>query len=225
MTSTYAMVMAVRNAEEFLEEALESVFAQTLPATELYVVDESSTDRTLEIIESFSPKICLLKNNIGGMAGALNLAIPMVKSDFITFLDGDDLWLPTKAEKQIGFLIENPEVDVVCSAILNFTKENSKDEHFRSTREFAPSRLFTASTFRRQTFERFGLVDVTAGHFGWLYDWWSNADDKGIKSAMLNEVLLHRRIHTTNSWVLNRALADKTVIGIARRNIKRRNRE
>jgi len=222
MKSTYAMVMAVRNGAEFIEEALASVFSQTLPASEIYVVNDNSTDRTVEIIRSYGDLIHLLNLDNGGMAGAYNLAIPKVKSEFITFLDSDDLWLPNKAEKQINCLIENTEVDVVCSSIVNFTKKNPTDLHFSTSREFAPSRLFTASTFRRQTFERFGNVDPGSGHFGWLYEWWSKADDAGIKYTMLNEVFLHRRIHGSNSWVVNRAIADKTVIDIARRNIKRR---
>jgi glycosyltransferase involved in cell wall biosynthesis len=225
MNSTYAMIMAVRNAAEFLEEALESVFAQSHPASELFVVDEFSTDKTVEIVRSFGPKIHLLSNSVGGMTGAYALALPLVKSDFITFLDGDDLWLPAKAEKQIRYLNEEIEVDVVCSAALNFTKDDPRDADFSTSRKFAPSRLFTASTFRRQTFEKFGTPDASAGHFGWLYDWWSKAGDAGIKYALMDEVLLHRRIHGSNSWVQNRAIADKMVIEIARRNIKRRSHD
>ena len=55
MTSNYAMIMAVKNAAEFLEESLNSVFAQTHPASEMYVVDESSTDETIETVRSFGP--------------------------------------------------------------------------------------------------------------------------------------------------------------------------
>ena len=225
MTSSYAMIMAVKNAAEFLEESLNSVFAQTHPASELYVVDESSTDGTVEIARSFGPKVMILNNVIGGMAGAYNTALPMVKSDFVTFLDGDDLWLSTKSEKQIRYLIDAPEVDAVVSAVMNFTKEDPKDDDFTSSRQFAPSRLFTASAFRRQTFEKFGPVDANAGHFGWLYDWWSRADDAGIKYAMLDEVLLYRRIHKSNSWVRDKHLADKTILEIVRRNIKRRSHD
>lgn len=225
MKSTYAMIMAVRNAEKYLEETLESVFTQTLPASEIYVIDEFSTDRTLEIIQSFGSQITLLSNFVGGMAGAFNLAIPKIESEFITFLDGDDLWLPTKSEKQIQFLNENPEYDVVCCRVLNFTKASKENKEYNSTREFAPSRLFTASTFRKSTFEKFGMLDSTAGHFGWLYDWWSKADDSGIRYGTIDEVLFHRRIHENNSWIRDRELGNKTVIDIARRNIKRRSND
>jgi glycosyltransferase involved in cell wall biosynthesis len=222
MKSTYALIMAVRDADKYLEETLESVFSQTLPASEIYVVDEFSTDRTLEIIRTFGSQITLMSNVVGGMAGAYNLAIPRVESDFIAFLDGDDLWLSTKSEKQIQFLNEHPDCDVVCCRVLNFTKASSDAGKYESTREFAPSRLFTASTFRRDTFKKFGMPDPETGHFGWLYDWWSRADDSGIRYGTIDEVLFHRRIHETNSWIRNRDLGNKTVIEIARRNIERR---
>jgi glycosyltransferase involved in cell wall biosynthesis len=216
------MIMTVRDADKYLEETLESVFAQTLPASEMYVVDEFSTDRTLEIIRSFGSEITLISNFIGGMAGAYNLVIPKIESDFITFLDGDDLWQPTKSEKQIHFLNEHPNCDVVCCSVLAFTKAYDDNKQYKSTREFNPSRLFGASTFRRDTFIKFGMLDSTAGHFGWMYDWWSKADDSGIRFGTIDEILFHRRIHETNSWIKNKKLADKTVIEIIRRNIKRR---
>jgi len=222
MKSTYAMIMTVRNADKYLEEALESVFAQTLPVSEIYVVDEFSTDRTIQIIRSFGPEITLYSNFIGGMAGAYNLAIPKVESDFITFLDGDDLWQSTKSEKQIHFLNEHQNCDVVCCSALTFTKAYGDDEQYKSTREFNPSRLFGASTFRRETFKKFGMLDTTAGHFGWTYDWWSKAVDSGIRCGTIDEILFHRRIHETNSWIRSKDLADKTVIEIMRRNVKRR---
>ena len=225
MKPTYAMIMPVRNADRYLEETLQSVFDQTLPATEIFIVDEFSTDRTVEIIESFGPSITLLKNFVGGMSGAFNEAIPRVQSDFITFLDGDDLWLPTKSEKQIDFLLSHPEVDVVCCSVMNFTKDSDTDKEFKYTREFAPSRLWTASTFRKETFAKYGLIDNTAGHFGWLYDWWSKADDAGIRYGTMNEILFHRRVHDSNSWVRDKATGNKTLIEIARRNIKRRSND
>ena len=225
MIPTYAMIMPVRNADKYLEETLKSVYAQTLPATEIFVVDEFSSDQTIEIVESFGEPITLIKNFVGGMAGAFNLAIPQVKSSYITFLDGDDLWLPEKSEKQIRFLEDHQDLDAVCCAVLNFSKNSSEGESYSSAREFAPSRLFTASTFRRETFAKFGMPDTSAGHFGWLYDWWSKADDAGIRYGTMDEVLLHRRIHDSNSWVKNKDLGNKTLIDIARRNIKRRSHD
>ena len=222
MKNSYALLMTVKNAEEYLAETLDSVFAQTLLPEEIWIVDDRSTDGTLEIIESFGPRINVIKNVNAGMAEAYNLAIPLVNTEFISFLDADDLWLPDKAERQVDFLVENPQYDAVCSSVLNFRKIESSDAVYEASREFGPSRLFTATTFRLDVFKKFGLPDTTVGHFGWLYEWWSRANELGIKCGEIEEVLFHRRIHDSNSWVRDRELGNKTIIEIARRNIERR---
>jgi len=222
VNNSYALLMTVKNAEKYLAETLDSVFAQTLLPKEIWIIDDVSTDKTLEIIESYGPSINVIKNINAGMAEAYNLAIPLVTTEFIAFLDGDDLWLPEKAERQINFLNANPEYDAVCCSVLNFRKLNEKDIEFEASREFGPSRLFTASTFRKDVFKKFGLPDTTVGHFGWLYEWWSQALEAGIKCGSIEEVFFHRRVHDSNSWVRERELGNKTLIEVARRNINRR---
>ncbi len=225
MSKSYSVLMTVKNVEKYIVESLDSVFAQTLLPKEIRIVDDNSTDSTLEIIESYGPRISVTKNANAGMAETYNRAIPLLKTEFIAFLDGDDLWLPNKAERQIDFLIANPQYDAVCSSVLNFRKLDSKDVSFEASREFGPSRLFTATTFRRESFDKFGLLDTSVGHFGWLYEWWSRAESLGIKCGEIEEVLFHRRIHDSNSWVRDRELGDKTIIAIARRNIERKKNE
>ena len=222
MTHDYSLIMAVMNAEKYIGQTLESVFSQSFLPSQILIVDEFSTDKTVDVIRSFSPDIQILNNTRPGMSAAMNFAIPMVTNDFVAFLDSDDLWLPTKAEKQIAYLVENPAADVVCSAVVNFRKENIEDMEFAACREFAPSRLFTASTFRTGTFEKYGFLDESVGHFGWLYAWWSIANDAGINCGSIEEVLLYRRIHESNSWVRRHDEANQTLFKIARSNIKRR---
>ena len=222
MNSTeYALIMGVKNAEQYIEETLRSVFAQTLLPSELLIVDDASEDRTIEIIKSFNFDIQVIQNVRPGLSAAINQAISRAKAPYLAFLDADDLWLPTKQEKQIGFLNEHPNIEVVSSAALNFKKNAINDQHYELSRKFPPSRLFTASTFRRETFSKYGLLDESQGHFGWLYEWWSRAGEAGITCGQLEEVLFHRRIHETNSWVLQKELATKTLIQIARQNISR----
>jgi len=222
MSHDYTLIMAVMNAEKYIGQTLESVFNQTLLPAEIIIIDEFSTDRTVEIIQSFSPNIKVLNNIRPGMSAAMNFAIPLVTNEYIAFLDSDDIWVPTKAEKQVEFLNQNTTVDVVCCAALNFRKDNLEDLDFKVYREFAPTRLFTASTFRASSFEKYGFLDESVGHFGWLYDWWSKASEGGINVASIEEVLLHRRIHESNSWVSRRDEANQTIVNIARNNIKRR---
>ena len=218
----YSVIMPIMNAEKYITQTLESIFSQTILPKEIIVIDDNSTDRTVEVVSSYSQIIKVLPNPKSGVASATNFAVPQVATEFVSFLDCDDLWMPTKAEKQIDYLNNNPAMDVVCSSVLNFSKENFEDVNFQATREFAPSRLFTASTFRRQTFEKFGPLNESVGHFGWLYAWWSRADEAGINTGTINEVHLQRRIHESNSWVLHKEEGHKALIELARDNIKRR---
>ena len=218
----YSVIMPVKDAEKTIIQSLESIFSQTILPKEIIVIDDNSTDRTFAVVQTYSPIIKVMLNPKSGVASAVNFAIPQVATKYISFLDSDDLWMPTKAEKQIEYLINNPTTDVVCSSVLNFSKEHFDDVNFQATREFAPSRLFTASTFRQVTFEKFGPLNESVGHFGWIYTWWSRADEAGIKTGAINEVHLQRRIHENNSGVVHKDEGHKTLIDLARDNIRRR---
>jgi glycosyltransferase involved in cell wall biosynthesis len=61
VNNSYALLMTVKNAEKYLAETLDSVFAQTLLPKEIWIIDDLSTDRTLEIIQSYGPSINVIK--------------------------------------------------------------------------------------------------------------------------------------------------------------------
>lgn len=101
------------NHERFIEQAVLSVLEQDFPMddTEILVVDDGSTDKTLEILSKFEPRIRVLQKQNGGQASAFNLAIPQCQGEVIAFLDGDDWWTKSKlrtiipifeSEKDIG---------------------------------------------------------------------------------------------------------------------------
>ena len=97
------------NSEKFIESAINSVLSQTYFNWEMIIVDDCSTDKSVENIESTinnHPKIKLIKllSNTG-VAKARNIALNIAKGRFIAFLDSDDIWHPTKLERQISFMI------------------------------------------------------------------------------------------------------------------------
>jgi glycosyltransferase involved in cell wall biosynthesis len=108
------------NAEPFLEEAIESVFAQTYPAWELLLVDDGSNDASrriaLRYMEEHPGKVRLLEHAGGqnrGMSASRNLAIAQAKGEFIAFLDADDTWLPNKLEHQMAIFESQPDAAMV----------------------------------------------------------------------------------------------------------------
>ncbi|WP_299052950.1 glycosyltransferase family 2 protein [uncultured Polaribacter sp.] len=99
------------NSENFIAETIESVVNQTFKNWELIIVDDLSTDNSLQIINSYAKKdlrikVHQLKNN-SGTAIARNKAIELSKGNFIAFLDSDDLWIPSKLEHQLKFMLDN----------------------------------------------------------------------------------------------------------------------
>jgi glycosyltransferase involved in cell wall biosynthesis len=99
--------------KRLLVETLESVAAQTLPNTELVVVDDSSPTDPFLIIKSVPnlPPTRILRNTVNlGHAESRNIGIRAAEGELIAFLDHDDIWLPEKLERQVQALQENPDV-------------------------------------------------------------------------------------------------------------------
>lgn len=99
------------NCGRFIAQTIESVLAQTYNNWEMLIVDDCSTDNSVQIALSYAEKdqrIKVIRNeNNGGAAISRNKAIELAQGEFIAFLDSDDLWLPDKLEKQIEFMRQN----------------------------------------------------------------------------------------------------------------------
>jgi glycosyltransferase involved in cell wall biosynthesis len=92
------------------------------------VVDDGSSDGTLRVAKSFEPQVKVLTKQNGGPASARNLAISNSRGDYLAFLDGDDLWLEDKLERQTAFLDENRDVGLVYGEALMFTESDGEKQ-------------------------------------------------------------------------------------------------
>ncbi|MEE9168922.1 MAG: glycosyltransferase [bacterium] len=100
------------NRESFIAECVESVLAQTFSDFELIVVDDGSTDRTETVVGRYSDKIRYLRQEQRGPAAARNSGIRDASSEWLSFLDSDDLWLPRKLELQMEYLRNSPDTKI-----------------------------------------------------------------------------------------------------------------
>jgi glycosyltransferase involved in cell wall biosynthesis len=107
-----SVVVPAYNAERFLAAALESVAVQTLPAAEVIVVDDGSTDRTAEIARGFGARVISQAN--GGLSAARNAGIRAAAQPWIALLDADDVWAATKIEEQWRALCLFPAAAMIC---------------------------------------------------------------------------------------------------------------
>lgn len=108
-------VVDTYNHERFIEDAIRSALSQDFPSSqlEILVVDDGSTDRTPEIVRRYEPQVRLIQKPNGGQASAINTGIAHATGDIIAFLDGDDVWLPTKVSRVVEQFKSNPRVVLV----------------------------------------------------------------------------------------------------------------
>ena len=106
-----SIIMPTYRCGSFISKSINSVLAQTYQNWELIIVDDCSCDGTIEIVKDYQKqdnRIVLFQNDINsGAAVSRNLALKNAKGHWIAFLDSDDLWEPTKLEKQINFMENN----------------------------------------------------------------------------------------------------------------------
>ena len=109
MNGLVSIIMPSYNTANFIGETIKSVLEQTYKNWELLIVDDCSTDDTDEIVSKYDDeRIIYLKNEKNsGAAISRNRALRNAKGKWIAFLDSDDLWYPTKLEKQIKFMEKN----------------------------------------------------------------------------------------------------------------------
>ena len=99
------------NREKYIRETLDSVFAQTYPNIEVIVVDDASTDGTVDIIREYGDRVRLVVRGINSGLPAVprNQGVRLAGGKYVAFLDSDDVWLPEKLERQIEQLEQHPE--------------------------------------------------------------------------------------------------------------------
>ena len=111
MNPEISIITACYNSEKFISETIQSVLNQTFTNWEWWIVDDRSSDNSVELIQGFQdPRIRLIsleKNK--GAAEARNIGLEKARGRFITFLDSDDVWLPEFLDKTHGFLVNNQE--------------------------------------------------------------------------------------------------------------------
>lgn len=154
INSKISIGIPVFNAADFLEEAIKSIIAQTFTDWELIIIDDGSTDNSLEIAKKYeSVKVRVLSDGLNKKLPArLNEIVRLAKYDIIARMDADDLILPDKFEKQFNILIQNPEIDLVSTGVVTI----DSNSNVLGTR-------VTSNSYRPS------LLDIAAGRAGIIH--------------------------------------------------------
>lgn len=110
------VLMPVYNAERYLRDAIDSILAQSFTDFELLIINDGSTDGSVEIIASFSdPRIRVVHNNRNlGLVATLNKGIDLARGNYIARMDNDDISLPKRLEEQVACLDADSSLSVVA---------------------------------------------------------------------------------------------------------------
>jgi len=114
-SNSVSVVIPVYNGERHLGETLRAVLNQTVRPAEVIVVDDGSTDSTAQVARSFGGAVTLVRTPNQGACKVRNLGASHACSEWIALCDHDDLWLPTKLEKQLRLAQQAPEVQCVIT--------------------------------------------------------------------------------------------------------------
>ena len=110
-----SVIMSVYNSEKYLAEAIESILNQTYKNFEFIIINDGSTDSSLDIIQEYMKKdnrIVLINRENKGLPYSLNEGIEKVKGKYIARMDADDISLPTRFEEQVKFMEENSKISI-----------------------------------------------------------------------------------------------------------------
>ena len=172
-----SIIISVYNAQKYIAETIKSALSQTYENFEIIIVDDGSTDRSLEICQSFDDdRIKIICQENKGAPGAKNTGIRHAQGDYIALLDADDIWYPEKLEKHVQHLNNSPTVGISFSYSA-FINEQGKPigiyQKPRKLYDITPSYVLcrnpvgngSAAVFRREAFEEIKFQDNLYGSF------------------------------------------------------------
>ena len=172
-----SVIIPTYNREKFISECVQSVRAQTLPAREIIIVDDGSTDATYNILRdlgfnSLSTKKTVLRyffQQNRGVSSARNLGIKEARSEYIALLDSDDLWLKSKLDRQVSAFQNDTQSSRLCHTdeiwIRNGVRVNQHKKHKKHGGNVFQSCLKlccispSSAMMHRSVFEDFGFFD------------------------------------------------------------------
>jgi glycosyltransferase involved in cell wall biosynthesis len=198
-TPKISVILPVYNCQEFVSEAVISILNQTFSNFELIIIDDCSTDKTLEIIKSFDDsRIKIIeKPKNSGYTDSLNFGIDIAKGEYIARMDGDDISLPMRFEKQVAFLDHNQDV-IMCGSDIAILSSDKPLYKYHSHEEILVDLCFQNAFCHPTVMIRKTalLVNKYDKNFEPAedYELWIRLSQIG-KLANLNEVLLRYRVH------------------------------
>ena len=205
MSARVSIIMGIYNCENTLAEAIDSIISQTYSEWKLIMCDDGSKDGTYKIAEEYQKKypekIILIKNDQNrGLNATLNHCLEYADTEYVARMDGDDISLPERLEKEINFLDSHYEYAIVSCPMIYFD-ENGEFMRGKGSGEPDLTMMCRATPFchapcmvRREAYEAVGGYAVSDKRLR-VEDWdlWIRMYEKGFKGYNLSEHLYRMR--------------------------------
>lgn len=200
MLKTVSVIIAVFNGEKYITEAIESILNQTVTIDEIIVVDDGSTDETVNKVKAFSKSnIIILSQKNQGQAKALNVGIKAATSYFLTFLDADDIWLADKTANQLFFFYENPQLELCFGHIQQFVSDELDISEKKKLIGYdlpQPAKMRQTMMLKREFFYKWGLFpEVPTMDF---IAWYAIVKKYILCEMIIDAIVTKRRLHISN---------------------------
>lgn len=203
MDPLVSIVVPVYNQGQYLDEALESLFAQTYPHIEIIVLDDGSSDTTPDVLKKYTGRLYWESHQNIGQSRTLNKGWQMAKGEFLSYLSGDDALLPDAIATSVEYLAANPKA-VLTYGDFNLIDPDSRFIRRVITPDFDFHRMITdvvcppgpGPLFRRSAFERAGLWDSRYRQMP-DYEYWLRLGLEG-EFVRIPRVLANFRVHPSS---------------------------
>jgi glycosyltransferase involved in cell wall biosynthesis len=205
-SSLVSVIIPAYNRERYLAETIGSVFAQAYRPIEIIVVDDGSTDGTADVARHFSEVVRYFSQPNSGCGAALNTGVEKAEGAYLSFLGSDDLWTEKKLTLQMKVLNSAPETDMVFGHVSHFYSPDlgqRERERFLCPTEKMPGYHAGTMLIRRESFLCVGLFNASY-QTGEFLDWYSRAKEKSLREVMLPDVVMKRRIHSSNLGIVKK---------------------
>jgi len=140
-SNSVSVIIAVYNCTKFITQTLNTILGQTVRPAEVIVVNDGSTDNTASVVREFGASVTLINTQNRGACAARNTGADAATGNWLAICDGDDLWLPTKLEKQLRLANEVPDINCV---ITDYAEITDGDVSNRSHFSYAPMDFWDA---------------------------------------------------------------------------------
>ena len=203
-----SVIIPVFNYDRFLGEAIESVLSQTYQHLEVIVVDDGSTDRSGEVAKSFANRGVRYCHQVNaGIGPARNKGVELARGEFLAFLDADDRWPEEKIERQLRAFESDPSLEMCFGQALQLQNGPQWEAGVKDNKlpeaGMVPGMVPGTMIIKRDAFDRVGKFPggLKVGEF---IDWYARAVELQVRSAVLPDLFLWRRIHDSNQGVRER---------------------